>query len=258
VVTGVPPDDFSRDGQRWGHPHYCWPAHARDGFAWWRARVRAGVERFDLLRIDHFIGFVRAWEVPATCRTARRGRWRPAPGRELLRAIARDLGELPFIAEDLGALTPEVIALRDEYELPGMRILQNAFHADDAFDLPHRHPANAVVYPGTHDNDTAAGWWRTLAPAARRRFLDYAGGTPRDAVAALVRMTCTSPARLGVIPMQDLLGLGSEARMNYPGRARGQWRWRLSPRWQDDVDAARIRRVIAASGRLRGARARRS
>jgi len=258
VVTGVPPDDFSRDGQRWGHPHYRWPAHARDGFAWWRSRVRAGVERFDLLRIDHFIGFTRAWEIAAAARTARRGRWRPTPGRALLRAIARDFGGLPFIAEDLGLRTPEVIALRDEFELPGMRILQHAFGSDDAIDLPHRHPTNAVVYPGTHDNDTAAGWWRTLPPAARRRFLDYAGGTPRDAVSELIRMTCTSPARLGVVTMQDLLGLGSEARMNQPGRAHGQWRWRLSPRWWDDVDAAGWRRVIAACGRLPGGRTRRS
>lgn len=249
VVTGVPPDDFAATGQRWGHPHYRWPAHRRDGFAWWRSRVRAAVERFDLLRIDHFIGFIRAYEVPAHHRTAAHGRWRPTPGRELLRAIERDIGSLPFIAEDLGAVTRPVIALRDDHGLPGMKIVQNAFWSDDSGDRPHHHSPNTVAYPGTHDNDTVRGWWATLAPEARRRFLDYSGSAARDIVAAMTRLVMTSPAQLAIIPMQDLLGLGSQARMNLPGRGRGQWRWQLASDWRRGIDKVALRRMIAVAGR---------
>ncbi len=254
VVTGVPPDCFSRDGQRWGHPHYRWPAHRRDGFRWWRRRVRAALERFDRLRIDHFVGFVHAYEIPAGHRTARRGRWRPTPGRELLSALRRELGPLPFIAEDLGAVTPAVTALREEFDLPGMRLLQNAFGSVNSPDLPHRHPVRCVVYPGTHDNDTTRGWWRTLPPDARRRFLHYAGGPSPEVVLSMARLALTSAADLCVIPMQDLLGLGSEARMNTPGRALGQWSWRLEDGWTRRIDASWWRESIEASGR--GARSR--
>lgn len=249
VVTGVPPDCFSRDGQRWGHPHYRWSAHRREGFRWWRERVRSALERFDLLRIDHFVGFVNAWEIPARDRTARCGRWRSTPGRELLSALRRDLGELPFIAEDLGAVTPAVVALREEFHLPGMRLVQNAFSAYDSLDLPHRHPVRCVVYPGTHDNDTTLGWWRSLDPARRRRFLHYAGGSSKDAVESMIRICCASPAELCVVPMQDLLGLGSEARMNTPGRARGQWSWRMTDDWRRLVDVAWIRATLEATAR---------
>jgi len=261
VVTGVPPDDFAPTGQRWGQPHYRWSTHARDGFSWWQRRVRAATERFELLRIDHFIGFVRAYEVPAAHRTAAHGRWRATPGRRLLGAISRSVGALPLIAEDLGSVTPEVIRLRDDFGLPGMKIVQSAFWCDDAGDLPHHHPANAVVYPGTHDNDTVAGWWRTLPSQNRRRFTDYAGapaaarssrGRPNDAiVGAMLRLVCNSPSRLAIMPMQDLLALGSEARMNFPGRGRGQWRWRLAHGWQRSIDAAQWRRRLEVAGRVR-------
>lgn len=249
VVTGVPKDDFAPTGQRWGHPHYRWPAHHRSNFAWWRERMRAAIERFDLLRVDHFIGFTRAWEVPASHRTALHGRWRPTPGRALLTAVERDLGRLPLIAEDLGSVTPAVLALRDDFALPGMKLVQNAFWNLDSSDLPHRHPENAVAYPATHDNDTTAGWWRTLAPAVRRRYLDYAGGSAREIVWNMIRLVCTGPARLGVIPMQDLLGLGSHARMNFPGRATRQWRWRLDGAWRQRVPTGRLHRLLVASGR---------
>jgi len=269
VVTGVPPDVFSRTGQRWGHPHYRWSAHERSGFAWWRSRVRAAAARFDLIRIDHFIAFVRAWEVPSAQRTAQRGRWRRTPGHALLRAVERDLGALPFIAEDLGAVTPAVIELRDTFALPGMRILQNAFGSDDANDLPHHHPRNAVVYSATHDNDTTLGWWKSLPRVVRRRFVDYAGGSPtertgappssrarssaHDAVWSMMRLVLTSPAQMAIVPMQDLLGLGSHARMNFPGRATGQWRWRLDAQWRRTAPAARLRRLLTVAGRCSAA-----
>jgi 4-alpha-glucanotransferase len=255
VVTGVPPDSFSRDGQRWGNPHYRWSAHRRDGFAWWRRRVQRALDRFDLVRIDHFIGFVRAYEVPASARTARRGTWRPQPGRAVLEAIAREHpAGLPLVAEDLGAVTPAVARLRDDFALPGMRIVQNALWRDDAFDLPHRHPANCVAYPGTHDNHVATGWWRGLDGTAKRRLRDYAGpcATGRDAAEALVRLCMTSPANLAICQAQDLLALPPSTRMNLPGTPRGNWRWRLGPGAATAGAAARLRRLVAASGRLRG------
>ncbi|MBX3355401.1 MAG: 4-alpha-glucanotransferase [Phycisphaeraceae bacterium] len=255
VVTGVPPDGFAPTGQRWGHPHYRWSAHARDDFAWWRSRVRATMERFDLVRIDHFIGFVRAYEVPSRNRTAEHGHWRPAPGTALLAAIQRDLGALPFIAEDLGSVTPAVHALRDGFSLPGMRILQHAFGDGPSPDRPHRHPENSVVYPGTHDNDTTAGWWRSAPQSTKERCAAYAGfspdASPSDAAAALVRLALGSPARLAVIPMQDLLGLGSFARMNLPGRAKGQWCWRLSSEWISNFDTTAWRRVNEVMERVK-------
>jgi 4-alpha-glucanotransferase len=255
VVTGVPPDSFAKDGQLWGTPHYRWSAHRRDGFRWWRRRIGRALERFDLVRIDHFIGFVRAYEVPATARNARRGSWRKQPGREVLQAIAREHpAGLPLVAEDLGAVTPPVARLRDEFALPGMRILQNAFWRDDAFDMPHRFPANCVAYPGTHDNHVATGWWSGLDAAAKRRLRDYAGESrgPRDAAAALVRLCMASPANLAICQLQDLLALPPSTRMNLPGTPSGNWRWRLAGSETDAAAALRLRRLVAASGRLRG------
>lgn len=250
VVTGVPPDSFSADGQLWGSPHYRWSAHRRDGFRWWRDRIGMALARFDLVRIDHFIGFVRAYEVPAEATNARRGRWRAQPGRELLAALAKDHGAaLPLVAEDLGAVTPAVTRLREEFGLPGMRIVQNAFWRDDAFDMPHRLPSACVAYPGTHDNHVATGWWRTLGADARRRFLDYAG-PGSDPAEGLVRLAMTSPASLAVCLMQDLLGLPPGSRMNLPGTARGNWRWRLDRGAADRAVAEALRRLVAASGRL--------
>lgn len=250
VVTGVPPDSFSKDGQLWGSPHYRWSAHRRDGYRWWRERIGCALDRFDLVRIDHFVGFVRAYEIPAGARTARHGVWRRQPGREVLEAIAKDHSRgLPLVAEDLGAVTPAVSRLREDFALPGMRILQNGFWRDDAFDMPHRCPANCVVYPGTHDNHVATGWWRTLDAAGRRRFRTYAGTS--DPAEGLVRLAATSPANLAICQLQDLLGLPPSTRMNLPGTPEGNWRWRFDAGVTDTASARRLRALVAASGRLR-------
>lgn len=225
VVTGVPPDCFSATGQRWGHPHFHWPEHRRTKFSWWRARVAHALERFDLVRIDHFIGFHHAYEIPASSPDATRGAWKRQAGAELLAALRRDRGSLPFIAEDLGALTPAVTALRDRFNLPGMRILQHAFWSGESGDLPHNHPRHSVVYTGTHDNDTTASWWRGLGAAERVRVRALGGAGSASQV--LARMLMGSPAALAVIPMQDILGLGAAARMNLPGASSGQWSWRM-------------------------------
>lgn len=252
VLTGCPPDPFAVDGQLWGHPHYRWNAHRREAFEWWRSRVAVTLERFDLLRIDHFIGFVRAYEVPGGARHARVGRWGRTPGRELLERLRREFGTLPFIAEDLGDVTPAVHRLRDEFHLPGMRILQWAFFDEhgDSNDLPHRHPRHAVVYPGTHDNDTAVGWFKSLPATVRRRFADYAGpDASTDPAAALTRLAFTSPANTAIVQMQDLLGLGRSARMNIPGRPTGNWTWRLRRSDLAPRSIRSIRDLASASGR---------
>ncbi len=246
VVTGVPPDCFSEMGQRWGHPHYCWPAHRATRFAWWRARMRIALERFDLVRIDHFVGFHHAYEIPAHAPDARRGTWKRQAGRELLQSLRSECGPLPLIAEDLGAVTPPVAALRDEFDLPGMRVMHHAFGSGTSGDLPHNHPVHSVAYSGTHDNDTTGGWWAGLDPAARGRFQALAGpGRPRDGMA---RLLMASPAELAIIPMQDILGLGGRSRMNLPGASSGQWRWRMPSRLPLSRSKS-WRTLLLASGR---------
>jgi len=248
VLTGVPPDGFSKDGQLWGHPHYAWDAHRNEKFAWWISRIACAAERFDLVRIDHFIGFHNAYEVPAGAKTARKGEWRKAPGRELLTAMSKRFDNLPLIAEDLGALTPEVEALRDDFGLAGMRIVQNAFWSGKSGDMPHNHPYRAVVYSGTHDNETTEQWWRSRNAAEKARFRAFAGDGPVHE--AMNRIVLASPAALAVLPMQDLLGLGREARMNLPGTATGNWKWRMLPGAASKRLAARLRAMIDASGRV--------
>ena len=257
VVTGVPPDMFSAEGQLWGHPHYAWAAHRREGFRWWTERVRVALTRFDALRIDHFVGLVHAYEIPGDAETARIGRWRPTPGRELLGAVRRSLGPLPLIAEDLGNVTDAVVRLREDFGLPGMKLLHNAFYEADHPDLPHRHPLDAVVYPGTHDNDTTRGWLRWLSAEVRERFVRVAGADLSRPEEALVRMAWGSPARTAIASMQDLLGLGPEARFNTPGTPEGNWTWRMAPRAADRALAARLRALTADCGRLAGRAARR-
>jgi 4-alpha-glucanotransferase len=248
VLTGVPPDNFSADGQLWGHPHYAWDAHARQKFAWWTSRIACAAERFDLVRIDHFIGFTRAYEVPAGAKNARKGEWRPAPGRALLEAMSKAFPSLPLIAEDLGALTPEVEALRDDFALAGMRIVQNAFWSGKSGDMPHNHPVRSVVYSGTHDNETTEQWWRSRDRVQRARFRTYAGDGPVHE--AMNRIVLASPSALAVLPMQDLLGLGREARMNLPGTATGNWKWRMAPGAAGKGRAAALRQLVEATGRL--------
>ena len=252
VVTGCPPDCFSADGQLWGHPHYRWSAHRAQRFRWWVERVSATMRRFDAARIDHFIGFHHAYEIPAGASTARRGDWRPQAGAEVLEAVRRALGTVPLVAEDLGAVTPGVIALRERFGLPGMKLLHHAFGHDASADLPHAHPRNCVAYTGTHDNDTTVGWWRTLDAQARRRCRTVCGpDVARAPHQALARVLMESPAALAVLPMQDVLGLDGRARMNLPGSPKGNWRWRLGRDWHAQSARASpdLASLLRATGR---------
>jgi 4-alpha-glucanotransferase len=258
VVSGVPPDYFSSTGQLWGNPIYDWTAMAREGFAWWVRRLRAALALFDAVRVDHFRGFVGCWEVPAGEPTAVRGRWVPVPGRRLFAAVRRALGDVPLVAEDLGVITPEVNTLREESGFPGMIILQFAFDAREAGGLdglnrflPHNHRERSVVYTGTHDNDTTAGWWAGRTPAERAMVADYLGGEPSDVPAAFIRMAMASVARWAVVPMQDVLGLGQEARMNRPATGSGNWRWRTDGKAFTSERAGRIHDLAGLYGRTR-------
>ena len=253
VLTGVPPDCFSKDGQLWGHPHYRWSAHRAQNFRWWTQRIAASLRRFDGVRIDHFVGFHHAYEIPAGARNARRGKWRPQAGKELLTAASHALGALPFVAEDLGAVTPEVVALRKSFNLPGMKVLHHAFGRDNSGELPHHHQHDCVVYPATHDNDTTRGWWKSLPATSRKRFVLFAGSTaalqPNE---AMIRIAFESPAQLAIIPLQDILGLDRSARMNFPGTSKGNWVWRLGTDWHARrVPSAKTLHALAAlTGRI--------
>ena len=252
VVAGVPPDYFSATGQLWGNPLYDWEALARTGYRWWIDRLRSALRLVDLVRLDHFIGFERCWEVPAGSPTARAGRWAPGPRAAFLDAARAALGELPVIAEDLGLVTPEVEALRLRYGLPGMRVLQFAFAgAVEARFLPHRYDRDTVVYTGTHDNDTTRGWFASATPSERRLLERYLGRDVReeDASWELMRLAWASVADLAVAPLQDVLSLGSEARMNVPGTATGNWRWRFLPEELTDALLERLAELTATYGR---------
>jgi 4-alpha-glucanotransferase len=253
VVAGVPPDYFSETGQLWGNPLYRWEAHASEGFAWWRARLRHALEQVDLLRLDHFIGFVRHWEIPAGATDARGGRWQPGPGEPLFRALERDLGSLPLVAEDLGETGADVEALRESLGLPGMRVMHFAFGGDPQHPfLPRNHPENSVAYAGTHDNDTTRGWWQLLPERERAFARAELGASSGDIAWDLIRAGLDSRAAMFIATVQDVLSLGSEARLNTPGRPSGNWTWRLSPGSLDDPVAARLREATRASGRLAG------
>lgn len=231
LVAGVPPDYFSETGQRWGNPVFDWDAAQATGFAWWIRRLRHNFGLFDVVRLDHFRGFEAYWEIDAAEETAVNGRWVPAPGGKLLEAVRAEHGSLPLIAEDLGIITPEVVALKERFGLPGMKILQFAFgpHTPTSPDSPHNHEKNSVVYTGTHDNNTTRGWFEAeAAPAMRRVLARYLGRamTKDTIVRELVRVALASPAAHAVLPAQDLLDLGAEHRMNTPGLAAGNWGWR--------------------------------
>ena len=230
VVAGVPPDVFSRTGQLWGNPLYRWSAHARDGYAWWIERIRRTLELVDIVRIDHFRGFAAHWEIRAGQPTAVDGRWVPGPGRALFKAIHEALGEVPIIAEDLGLITPDVEALRREFSLPGMSVLQFAFGggSDNPY-LPHTHRPDSVVYPGTHDNDTTLGWWASADPTVREHASAYLAckGNATSIHWDLLRAASASVADTAIASLQDVLGLGSESRMNFPGRPDDNWAWRF-------------------------------
>jgi 4-alpha-glucanotransferase len=228
AVAGVPPDYFSATGQLWGNPLYNWEHSHQSGHAWWIARLRATLELVDLVRIDHFRGFEAYWEIPAGSPTAQTGRWVKGPGFEFFQVLRKALGRLPLIAEDLGLVTPEVEALRDQVGLPGMRILQFAFSdTPKNLYLPHNFVRNTVVYTGTHDNDTTVGWY-AAAPAKERDLLHkYAPNARNDVARELTRLAWSSVADYALAPLQDILRLGTEARMNLPGRSAGNWSWRM-------------------------------
>ena len=252
VVAGVPPDAFSPTGQMWGMPLYDWSRNEADGFGWWCARLQAQLRRVDLVRVDHFRGFEAAWQIPADAEDAREGAWEPGPGAVLFKAFQRtvEAGRLPLIAEDLGVITPEVDALRDAFELPGMRILQFAFGGEPNHDyLPHTYPERCVVYPGTHDNDTALGWWNRIGPEERQRVEHYLGRAVTEPAWDLWRLAAESRAELAVVPAQDLLSLGEEARMNTPGLSDGNWAWRARPGAFDEHLAGRLAEVTTRSRR---------
>lgn len=228
VVAGVPPDYFSQTGQRWGNPHYDWSYLETTGFYWWIERIRTQVELFDIIRIDHFRGLEAAWEIPAHEPTAIDGNWVTAPGKGLLQAIFDAFGPISVVAEDLGIITDEVEALRDYFELPGMKILQFAFGGDhDNPYLPGNLEKNCVVYTGTHDNDTTLGWYNGISDGEKAYIYEYLGQPTTPMPFTLIQAALASVANLAVIPMQDVLELGSEHRMNTPGTTEGNWRWRF-------------------------------
>ena len=230
VVSGVPPDYFSATGQRWGNPLYNWDAIRATGYDWWVKRLRWATQTCDFIRLDHFRGFAQFWEIPASEPTAIKGRWVDGPGDEFFNRIREALGGLPFFAEDLGYITPDVVALRDGHNIPGMAVLQFAFTDAGAHAyLPHRLNANRVIYTGTHDNDTTLGWWTTLAPQTREAVTALIGPCEDGVHWGLMRLAQSSPASFSIVPLQDVLGLGSEARLNTPSTTVGNYHWRFQP-----------------------------
>lgn len=262
--AGVPPDYFSATGQLWGNPIYRWDRMRQNGYRWWTERFRAALTTFDIVRLDHFRGFEAYWEVGAGETTAMNGRWVKGPGVELFRHLTRELGDLPIVAENLGVITPEVEAIRDEFALPGMALLQFAFGKDPQAPSfqPHNYPRNLVAYTGGHDNDTVVGWWTggvgdstrseddvRREHAFAREYLGYEGDEPIHWV--MIRQVMRSVADTAIVPLQDVLGLGSAARMNTPATLGGNWRWRSEPGRLTPEIAAHMRRLAQIYGRLR-------
>lgn len=254
LVAGAPPDRLNEDGQRWGNPVYDWPAMRRDHYRWWVARMRRVCGLYDLVRIDHFRGFVAGWELPSNAPTAMSGHWRRGPGHALFDTLRAELGPLPVIAEDLGTITPAVIRLRDELGFPGMMVLIWAFDRG-----PHnpyamaRHPVNSIAYTSTHDTPTIAEWWTTVATARERADADRETGAhgihDPEPSWRMVQLALSSRARIAILPMQDVLGLGAESRMNRPGTELGNWSWRLHPGALGPELAGRLRAASVAAGR---------
>jgi 4-alpha-glucanotransferase len=241
-VAGVPPDYFSPTGQLWGNPLYRWNIHKKSGYAWWLQRIKAVLNLVDYIRLDHFRGFAGYWEVPANMPTAEIGRWVKGPGKDLFKVIEKSFASLPLLAEDLGEITPDVIELRDSLELPGMKIFQFGFSStpDDPF-LPHNYPQNCVAYTGTHDNDTARGWYEAASEKEKDLCRRYLGRSGDDISWDMVRAVWSSPAAFTLAPLQDLLSLGTEARMNFPGKPSGNWGFRFISDQLDNVLLLRLK-----------------
>ncbi|MDY6980983.1 MAG: 4-alpha-glucanotransferase, partial [Pseudomonadota bacterium] len=249
---GVPPDYFSDTGQRWGNPLYRWDILEQDNFQWWQRRLQTQLRLFDIVRIDHFRGLQAYWSIPAEAETAIEGHWVDAPGAKLLAALHKAFPDLPLVAEDLGMITEEVHALREAFDLPGMKILQFAFDGDpDNNYLPHRHEFRSLVYTGTHDNDTTIGWYRQLPAGTQNYVRDYLGlETDKAMPWPLIRSALASVSCLAVIPMQDLLGFDSEHRMNTPGTMEGNWQWRFDWSQVPDELTQKLRHLLHLYGRL--------
>ncbi len=252
VVAGVPPDYFSKTGQLWGLPVYHWEALQAEKYCWWIERLRMAFSRFDVNRLDHFIGFVRTYEVSAQAKTALKGKYLPGGGAAFFKAIREALGSLPFIADDLGDTTPEVVALLDQFQIPGTRVLQFEFGSqlENNSNPPAPHPLETVVYTGTHDNDTTAGWYKNLSITQRELLQQMLGAKDGEIVWAMIRAALASKANTAIIPAQDLLELGSEARMNLPGIAQGNWGWRLQAGVLTEKLSHRLRSLTVEYGRL--------
>lgn len=250
-VAGVPPDYFSEYGQHWGNPHYDWERMEADGFQWWLSRLRSQLNLFDLIRIDHFRGFEAYWEIPGNVKDARQGKWVKAPGKAFLSACFNEYRNLPLVAENLGVITEEVEALRQEFSLPGMLVLHFAFDGNaDNPHLPHRHNLLDIIYTGTHDNDTTVGWYQSLDAAARRQIDEYFFHGQDAMPWLLIKAALASVSRMAIVPMQDLLELSSEHRMNMPGTTDKNWKWRF--RWEQVPDnlAGKVRKLLALYDRL--------
>jgi 4-alpha-glucanotransferase len=250
VVAGVPPDYFSETGQRWGNPHYDWNNLRKSKFSWWNERIRSQLEMLDILRIDHFRGFEAAWEIPAAEETAINGKWVKAPGKDLLTTLKKEFGNIPLVAEDLGIITAEVDELRTAFNLPGMKILQFAFGdtAENPY-LPHNYDHNSVVYTGTHDNDTTLGWFNSLQDHEKARIYSYLGHSQASMPYLLIGTAFASVANLAIVPMQDILALGSEDRMNTPGTVEGNWKWQFSWQQLHEDQVARLTGLISMFSR---------
>lgn len=254
TVAGVPPDYFSRTGQRWGNPVYAWEAHREQHFQWWCERIEHQLLWFDRLRLDHFRGFAATWEIPFGDATAENGVWVPAPGVELFAQLERRLGTLPLLAEDLGTITDDVIELRRRFRLPGMLVLQFAFDSDSANPyLPHNHERQAMVCTGTHDNDTTLGWFEALDPWQRARVREYLGESGEPMPWPMIRAALSSVAALCILPMQDVLALPANHRLNTPGTTAGNWQWRFDWDWVDAALSTSLRRMNACYGRTASA-----
>jgi 4-alpha-glucanotransferase len=250
VVAGVPPDYFSATGQLWGNPHYRWDVMADTGYAWWIDRFHMALRQVDIVRLDHFRGFAGAWAVPYGYSTAERGAWVPGPASRFFSALRDALGSLPIIAEDLGVITPDVKALRAEFEFPGMQILQFAFGSDpENGALPHNFERNTAVYTGTHDNDTTVGWWMSVEEEERQAVRDYSGTTGSDISWDMMRLAFSSVADLAIAPMQDVLRLGTRSRMNLPGTADGNWSWRFVRGALTEAHLAALKGFVQTYGR---------